>query len=80
LEGRTAADVREVWVTDYYTLRPLQARQAFFVVGGEVHGPMGRDFAAFATEASARGFAADHKGERVLRWQDVSAALVEALR
>jgi len=77
--GREAAGVAEAWVTDYYEVRPVPARDAWFVVGSDVVGPMGRELVPFASEAKARSFAKDHHGERVLRAADLTAALLEAL-
>lgn len=73
LTGRRPADIDSVYVTDYYNLRPLDGRKAFYVIGGDVYGPMGRELVPFATEADAREFLKDHKGKEVLRFGEVKA-------
>ena len=79
LPGRSAADVREIWVTDYYALRPVEGRAAFFVLGSEVLGPMGRELVPFASREEAEEFLRDHHGTSVLRFDDVNARVLEAL-
>ena len=76
---RSAADVGAVYVTDYYTLEPIRARDAFFVVGSNVYGPMGRELIAFAAEEQAREFLRDHRGREILRFNAVTPELVRTL-
>jgi nitrous oxide reductase accessory protein NosL len=78
--GVAAADVAASFVTDYYAVRPVDARAAFYVRGSDVLGPMGHELVPFATEADARAFLADHRGAGVLRAGEVSAAVLGALR
>jgi copper chaperone NosL len=77
--GRTAADVARLYVTDYYSLTPVDGKQAWYVAGSDVYGPMGRELIPFAAEQEARQFMADHKGKRLLRFADVTAALLKGL-
>ena len=76
---RSAADVGAVYVTDYYTLEPIRARDAFFVVGSNVYGPMGRELIAFAAEEQAREFLQDHRGREILRFDAVTPELLRTL-
>ena len=77
--GRSAADVGAVYVTDYYTLAPIGARDAVFVVGSNVYGPMGRELIAFAAEEQAREFLRDHRGREILRFEAVTRDLLRTL-
>jgi nitrous oxide reductase accessory protein NosL len=79
LPGKRAEDVRAVAVTDYYAVRPVDARAAYFVLGSDVFGPMGRELVPFAAEADAREFLADHRGTRILRFAEVGPAVLEEL-
>jgi nitrous oxide reductase accessory protein NosL len=79
LPGRAAADVRAIWVTDYYAVRPVDGRAAFFVLGGDVYGPMGRELVPFASREGAEEFLRDHRGTRILRFDDVTPQILEAL-
>jgi nitrous oxide reductase accessory protein NosL len=79
LPGRTRAQVKAVTVTDYYTLAPVDAREAFFVLGGDVLGPMGRELVPFARREAAEEFRRDHRGTRILAFGEVTPDLVRSL-
>jgi len=79
LPGRQASDVRTVTVTDYYSVKPVDAKEAFFVLGGDVFGPMGKELVPFARRAEADEFLRDHKAKRVLRFAEVNRAVLEGL-
>jgi nitrous oxide reductase accessory protein NosL len=66
-------------VTDYYALRRVDARGAWYVLGSDVFGPMGRELVPFAAEQDAREFLADHRGKRVLRFFEVTPAILKEL-
>jgi len=78
--GRAPADVDRVLVTDYYGLKLLDAREAWFVIGSDVFGPMGTELIPFALEADAREFMADHKGTGLLRYGEVGPATLKQLQ
>ena len=78
-QGASDTDVRAMHVTGYYDLEPIKARDAFYVIGSDVYGPMGRELVPFASMEEAREFMLDHKGRRVLRFVDVDAELVRGL-
>jgi nitrous oxide reductase accessory protein NosL len=77
--GKTAADIRAVHVTDYYRLQLIDGRKAFYVVGGDVYGPMGRELIPFEKEAGAQEFMKDHKGKDVLPFERIDLGLVKGL-
>lgn len=77
--GGAAAGVVAVVVTDYYTTRRIDAESASFVVGSDVLGPMGRELVPFAREHEALEFAGDHGAVTILRFADVTPAVVKAL-
>ncbi len=37
-------DIVTIAVTDYYNLQKIDAKQAFYVIGADVYGPMGHEF------------------------------------
>jgi copper chaperone NosL len=78
--GREQSKIKEIWVKDYYSLKWIDARQAFYVVGSDVNGPMGHEFIPFAGKAAAEAFMDDHHGRLVLSFADVTADQVEAIR
>lgn len=74
--GRTAADITAIAVTEFYDLRRIDARQAFFVVGSDVLGPMGHEFIPFASRSDAHEFLKDHRGTRIVRFADITLQVV----
>jgi nitrous oxide reductase accessory protein NosL len=77
--GHGPADIAIVAVTDYYGVKTLDARGAFFVVGSDVLGPMGHELVPLASKQDADEFMADHKGKRILTFDQVGAELLKAL-
>ncbi len=77
-DGSTAGDA-EIWVTDYYTTKPIKARGAFFVAGSDVFGPMGAELIPLATADLAESFRADHGGAEVLAFDGVDEAVLRSL-
>ena len=69
-----------IWVKDYYSLKWLDGRQATYVTGSDVHGPMGHELIPFSTRAGAESFLADHHGQRILSFAEITPELVEELR
>jgi len=70
----------EAWVTEYYGLTMIDATRAFYVLGSDVYGPMGRELIPFATRAEAEEFMADHKGRRILAFPEVDAEILKGLK
>jgi nitrous oxide reductase accessory protein NosL len=77
--GRNGADIVALTVREYYSLKTIDAKSAFFVAGSTVKGPMGRELVPFATEADAASFMKDHGGKKVLRFKDVTPAILKTL-
>lgn len=71
--------VAEIRVKDYYGLRQIDGRQAFYVIGSDVYGPMGKELIPFEKGGDAGGFLADHKGKRVVRFNEITPALLKML-
>ncbi len=69
---RKPEDILHAWVTEYYGLTQIDARHAFFVIGSDVLGPMGHELVPLDSRASAEEFLGDHKGRRILRFEDVT--------
>jgi copper chaperone NosL len=76
---RLPADIAILYVTDYYALLPIEGKGAWYVIGSDVYGPMGRELIPFAKEPEAKEFFTDHKGKRLLRFAEVTAAVLKEL-
>ncbi len=77
--GSKPGEVVTVAVKDYYELAMIDARQASFVVGSDVLGPMGHELIPLETPAAAADFVADHGGRGPLRFDEVTVPLLLAL-
>ncbi len=69
--GLKGDQIKGIWVTDYYSTHFVPARDALFVVGSDVSGPMGAELVPVMGAASAKAFKADHNGTAVLRFDEV---------
>jgi copper chaperone NosL len=72
-------DIVAVIVKEYYELSWIDARKAWYVLGSDVFGPMGKEFIPLETEADAKEFRKDHKGTRIIRFSDVAAEVIKTL-
>jgi copper chaperone NosL len=77
--SRKREHIDSIYVTDYYDLTLIDGTEAFFVIGSDVFGPMGRELIPFKTEADAKGFMKDHQGKSMLRFKEVTAEVVKSL-
>lgn len=76
---RAPADIRAMGVTDYYGTARIDAREAWYVLGSDVLGPMGHELVPLDSEADAKEFLTDHKGRRIVRFGDVQPGWLGAL-
>jgi copper chaperone NosL len=77
--GKTTADIAAILVTDYYTMDLIDGFKAFYVIGSDVYGPMGRELMPFKDEAAAKEFKVDHKGTAILLFKDITPELIKTL-
>ena len=67
-----------ILVSDYYTGEAINGMKAFYVVGSDVMGPMGKEFIPFKTFKSAQTFMKDHKGLQIVEFAKIDEALIDA--
>jgi nitrous oxide reductase accessory protein NosL len=77
--GRKAADISALYVTDYYSLRWLDGFKAYYVSGGDVYGPMGKELIPFGKKSDAQEFLHDHKGRAVFSFREINDAVMKSL-
>jgi nitrous oxide reductase accessory protein NosL len=73
--GHRREDMAAVWVTDFYGLQAIDARKARYVIGSDVLGPMGHELVPLAGQEDAADFLKDHKGRRILTFEQVTKDL-----
>jgi nitrous oxide reductase accessory protein NosL len=69
--GNSRKRIDAIYVKDYYNLNWIEARSAYFVVGSDVLGPMGRELVPLATYEDAKEFSSDHHGKSILRFPEI---------
>lgn len=77
--GHSRDDIAAIGVTEYYGVTRIDARAAWYVVGSDMFGPMGHELVPLTTQAEADEFLKDHQGKRIIRFDDVTPALLEQL-
>lgn len=77
--ARNQASIAAITVRDYYLLKQIDARKAFFVIGSDVYGPMGKELVSFEKAADAIAFVKDHMGKRILTFKDITPAILKSL-
>ena len=73
------AKISKMVVSDFYTLEPIDAKKAFYVIGSNVYGPMGNELIPFKDEKSAKEFLLDHKGEKIIQFNQITPQMVMGL-
>jgi len=73
------AKISSMVVTDFYTLKAINAKKAFYVVGSDVFGPMGNELIPFVSKDAAQNFMSDHGGEKIILFADITPKLVMGL-
>jgi nitrous oxide reductase accessory protein NosL len=77
--SKKQSDIDSLYVTDYYSLKPVDGLKAYYVTGSNVNGPMGRELIPFEKESDAREFLKDHKGRSIVKFRQVTAATLSAM-
>ena len=68
--------IEQVNVTDYYTLESIDAKNAFYVLGSNVYGPMGEELIPFKNESQAKKFMTDHYGKSLLKFEEIKKEIL----
>lgn len=79
LHIREEADFKNLIVTDFNTLEPINAKGAFYVFGSRAISPAGDDLPAFKTYQEAEAFVKKYGGSRILSFDKISRALIDLL-
>jgi len=77
--SKEISDIDSIYVTDYYHLALIDGLPAYYVLGSDIYGPMGREFIPFEQEADAKEFMKDHHGKSVLRLNEINEEVIKSL-
>jgi len=71
--------ISSLLVSDYYTLKAIPAKEAFYVLDSDVYGPMGHELIPFESHAKAKVFSSEHHGKAILTFDAITDKIVMAL-
>jgi nitrous oxide reductase accessory protein NosL len=77
--SKKISDIDSIYVTDYYHLTLIDGSPAYYVVGSDIYGPMGRELIPFEKEADAKEFMKDHQGKSILRLKEIDDKVIKTL-
>ena len=76
---KSQKDIAAIYVTEYYDMKLINGKEAFFVIGSDVYGPMGHELIPFASKADAELFKKDHGGTRILEFKGIKPVIIKKL-
>jgi len=76
---KSERDFSKIVVTNYETMKPINAETAFFVYGSRAISPAGDDLVALGSKEEAEKFSKAYSGKRILKFDEVSDALIRLL-
>ncbi len=71
--------ISKMLVSDYYSQKAFDAKKAYYVIGSDVYGPMGHELIPFKNESEAKTFSMDHKGTKILKFEEITSEEVYKL-
>ena len=69
-----------MYIRDYNSHTWLSAKEAFFVIGSDVTGPMGHELIPFESKEAAESFLKEHSGRKILTFEEITPELIDSLR
>lgn len=75
--GHKRENITAIAVTDYYGVKRIPARKAWYAIGSDVLGPMGHELVPFASKQDAEEFSRDHKAAAIVRFDQVTVKLLK---
>lgn len=77
--GKSKKDIVALYVMEYYDMKMIDARKAFFVTGSDIYGPMGHELIALAKVEDAQKLLGDHRGKKMFQFAGVTSLVIENL-
>lgn len=76
---KNLVDFKDILVTDYKTLKIINATKAFYVYGSNKISPAGDDLAVFESKNDAINYLENNNGKRILSFTEVKNSLIRLL-
>lgn len=72
----TKVQMKNIKVTDYYSLESIDGEKAFYVIGSNIYGPMGEELIPFKSKKEAEIFMKNHYGKKVLEFKEIKEEML----
>ena len=69
-------DIQNIFVSDYYSLKKIDGKKAFYVLGSTIYGPMGNELIPFEALEDAEVFKEDYNGKKILRFDEITKEIL----
>lgn len=76
---KSEKDFKNIIVTDYRTMKLINAREAYYIYGSRAISPAGDDLVVIENEVDAKIFAKKYNGKRIFKFDEVSDALIRLI-
>ncbi|MDK9694270.1 MAG: nitrous oxide reductase accessory protein NosL [Sulfurimonas sp.] len=76
---KSEEDFKELLVTDYNTLKPIDAKGAFYVYGSSKTSQAGDDLVPFASYEDAKIFSQNNNGKKIFSFKEIKESLIRLL-
>ena len=76
---KSEGDFKQILVTDFKTMEPINARGAWYVYGSNIISPAGDDLVPFGNYEDAKAFSARQNGKRIFAFAEISDALIRLI-
>jgi len=70
----------KLMVTDYYSTHIVDAKKAYYVIGANVYGPMGRELIPFKSLEKAKVFLKEHEGKKIIKFNEITPNTLNMLK
>jgi copper chaperone NosL len=77
--GKSVGEIDSIYVTEYYHLTLIDGHEAYYVIGSDIYGPMGRELVPVEKEPEAMEFMKDHKGKSILKFKEITLETLRGL-
>lgn len=77
--NKSKADVAAVRVKDYYSKNSIDGLRAYYVIWGDLYGPMGHEPIPFEKEADAKKYLQVHHGKKIVKAREITPKLLWSL-
>ena len=76
---KSEKDFKDIVVTDYLTIQPINAKNAYYIYGSRVTSPSGDDLVAIGNKDDADIFYKKYNGKRMFRFDEIPDALIRLI-